>query len=405
MASFLQLQMEESPRYEGAPAVAPYRLATEKVYFPTTSGGFDPEPQHDDRADELRGAEGDPELLIETYEPEGGIEERCYLNNLTWLLALAGLQYVATPGGAAVTGPQQTTVVGVNGLNSAVVNVVSTAGWESTGSFVMGGVATTYTGKTATSFTGCGNHAATVGGEVVNDLVPAGVTKWVFSKRGGITAKTAQIIAQYEAEAVTLRGQGFGVSEIKLDAAGKLVADIMGLVVGNIAPSADVPVYDSAQIPAVRRGDLFLTWLAAGGTIEDFNLTLSNPLERVRSQSLETPSYFADLMEHGDEKVRLGGSIPKRRLADADIDATMAATPFAAKAQWRTPKNIGATSKKYLLHVDMPRCQLTKASIARLSNNRRHGGSYDWVARQDETLGYDFRVTLLNAVSSIETYV
>lgn len=63
-----------------------------------------------------------------------------------------------------------TTATGVNALNSATVNVGSTTGFPAVGAFTMGGVTTTYTGVTGTSFTGCGNHAATVGAEAI---VPA----------------------------------------------------------------------------------------------------------------------------------------------------------------------------------------------------------------------------------------
>ena len=60
-----------------------------------------------------------------------------------------------------------TTANGVNALNSATVNVVSTAGFPASGSFILKGTTTAYTGKTATSFTGCGSHPATVGSEAV----------------------------------------------------------------------------------------------------------------------------------------------------------------------------------------------------------------------------------------------
>jgi hypothetical protein len=65
----------------------------------------------------------------------------------------------------------------------------------------MGGANVTYTGKTATSFTGCGAHAATVGGEVIANNVPATATKWVFTKKTGIVAQTAQIRVNYADEA------------------------------------------------------------------------------------------------------------------------------------------------------------------------------------------------------------
>jgi lysophospholipase L1-like esterase len=60
-----------------------------------------------------------------------------------------------------------TTATGVNALNSTTVNVGATASFPSSGVFIMGGVSTTYTGVTGTSFTGCGNHAATTGGEAI----------------------------------------------------------------------------------------------------------------------------------------------------------------------------------------------------------------------------------------------
>ena len=60
-----------------------------------------------------------------------------------------------------------TTATGVNAVNSGTINVGSTTGWPSSGSFTMSGVTTTYTGIGATTLTGCGNHPVTAGGEVI----------------------------------------------------------------------------------------------------------------------------------------------------------------------------------------------------------------------------------------------
>jgi hypothetical protein len=345
VASHLQLQMEETPRYEGAVTTTPYRISTDKVYFPTTAGKIAPGPQWLDRGDELRGIEGSPPNLVETFEPVGSIAERAYLNNIIALLSLSGLQDTVTAGNGVITDPD------------AVV-------------------------------------------------IPAGAYRHVFTKRGGITAKTAQIIAHYEAEAVDFKGQGFGVSQLQLNAAGEATADLMGLVFGNVAATGDTPVYDAFVIPPIRRGDLFLTWLASSGVTADFNVTIANPLERVRSLSLATSSFFPDLMEHGDERVALTGSIPKRRLADADIDALMAGTTFSAKARWKSPKVIGATSYKYSMWIEMPACQYTEADPDELGNFRRRGGDFSFKAAWDEAAGYDFKVTVVNAVvNNLETYV
>ena len=81
-----------------------------------------------------------------------------------------------------VLDPEVSTTAGANATNSATLNVASTQGFPPTGRFRLGGVLTAYTGITATTLTGCGNHAATTGGEVVTSaglgagLAPIGAT-------------------------------------------------------------------------------------------------------------------------------------------------------------------------------------------------------------------------------------
>lgn len=73
-----------------------------------------------------------------------------------------------------------TTATGVNAEDSATVNVASAAAFSrlggNGGTFKLGGVLVTYTGKTATSFTGCGAHPATTGGETITDPYSAQLT-------------------------------------------------------------------------------------------------------------------------------------------------------------------------------------------------------------------------------------
>lgn len=80
---------------------------------------------------------------------------------------------------ATVNVGANTTATGVNALNSATVNVGSTTGFTAPGAFVLGGVSVPYTGITGTSFTGCGNHAATTGGEAITS--PANVGDYVYA--------------------------------------------------------------------------------------------------------------------------------------------------------------------------------------------------------------------------------
>jgi hypothetical protein len=343
---FALLQLEENPVYEGAnTAITPYRLATDKLYMPVRSARLGPAPSHLDRADELRSILAAVPKLIETYAPDGAISERCYVHDLTWLLALAGFQGVHTSGDGIITDPDAATI-------------------------------------------------------------PTGAHRWVFTKKSGITAQTAQMILNYADESVNLKGNGYGVSQLSLNADGELSADLMGLVLKRLAvDTTSVPVYASAVIPPVRRGDLFVTWLTSGGVISDFSFQIASSLERVRSLSLATPSSYPDLMEFGDDQVKLTGSIPKRVLAAADIDALLSATTFAAKARWKTPKVIGATAYTYSMWVEMPAAQLTGGSADELGNKRRHGGTYDFEAAYDETAGYDCKITLVNDVTAIATYV
>src|ERR671918_743962 len=105
MAGYVQAKIEESPRYQGAPLTAPTRLATEAAWFPVQSFEFEPGVQHEDRSDELRGIDGGVPLLIDTYEVGGTLAERGYLNNLTWLLEIAGLTGVHTSGDGIITDP------------------------------------------------------------------------------------------------------------------------------------------------------------------------------------------------------------------------------------------------------------------------------------------------------------
>lgn len=403
---FALLQLEESPLNELTYLLAatPNRVATEKLYLPVTSALLTPGPAYKDRADELRSILGAVPKIIESYAPAGSIAENCYVHDLTWLLELAGFAGVYTPGGATVQGPEATSGSGVNALNSAVVNVGSTAGFPAAGTFILTSsvTAVTYTGVTATSFTGCGNHIAMTGGETIRDNVPVGASKWVFTKRSGITARTAQIVTNYADEAMQLQGNGYAVSQLALTADGALTATLEGLLLKRLAVDAvSVPVYASSATPPVRRGDLSLTWLTGSAVPGDFSLSIANPLAPVRTLSITPPSNYPDSMEFGDAQVALTGSIPKRILSATDYDALMAATTFAAKARWKTSKVIGATTYAYTAVVEMPACQYTGGDADPVGNKRRFGASFNFEAAYDEVSGQDVKITLVNDVTAL----
>lgn len=83
--------------------------------------------------------------------------------------------HAAYVGGERVVYVNPALANGVNAVNSATLNVNSTAGYAASGTIYMSGVYFTHTGKTATSFTGCGNHPATVGGEPITIPLLGGI--------------------------------------------------------------------------------------------------------------------------------------------------------------------------------------------------------------------------------------
>lgn len=340
----LVINIEESPRYEGAPTTTPYRVSTVPLYLPATAAVMNPGPSQLDRSDEIRGTLSAPIRLSETFEPSGRIATRAYVNHMAWLLHVCGFVGTPTAGNGVITDPDGSTI-------------------------------------------------------------PVGVTRWVFTKRGGATAKSMQMQILRPFESVFEKGQGFGASGMTLNAAGELTMDLLGLVWSTIADPNVTPTYDSASIPPVRRGDLTLTWLANGATATDFSISIANPIARYYDLSLG--SKFPGRLEHTGEPVLATGSITKNALDTDDIAALMAGTPttFAAKARWDTGRQIAATGYNYKLWIEMPSCQLTGLDPDELSNRRRFSGRYDFIASYDEATGSDVKITLTSSVTAVETYV
>jgi hypothetical protein len=269
----VELLFEERPRFENAPAGAPYRLSSVARYFPLQSFGFQPNPQFVDRSDELRGTEGAPSQLIDGYEPAASMQMRAYVDDLIFLLQLAGFIGVYTAGAGGGTDEVQTvTITGTptggtftltyEGETTAAIAYNATAAAVQTALEALGtigagnvlcaggpfpGSAVTVTfqndlGKrnvnqmtAAHSFTGGTTPNVAVStttpgaaGSVTDPdggTLPVGAHKWVLNKRTGIQPQTAQIRACYADELVFLRGQGFGISQFSMNAGGDVGAD------------------------------------------------------------------------------------------------------------------------------------------------------------------------------------
>lgn len=448
--------MEETGRYEGSGLSAPYRISSAPVYLPVTSGRINAVPGHIDRGPELRNIEGDVPLLVETFTPDGALAERAYLNHMPFLLSLSGFKGVATVGdgnnnvwtataGGTITGGTFTITVGgqtTTALAWNATNAVVQAALEALTSVGVGNVFVS-NGPMPATFTmtwrgalGCLAQTVTIASSLTGTsptLVPTsttaavaptvtspdwatghtfaanpqsfvggGTTKWVFTKRVGAPAQTADIIAAYGDMGVWLQGSGFGIQSLGMNAAGELTCDLAGLVVKPITDPAYTPVLDVASILPAKRGDLYLSWLSGGGVIDDFSFSIANPLSPVRSLGLTTPSNYPDLMEQGDDKVKLTGSIPKRRINNVDFNALLGGTTFAASARWRTPTYIAQSPTRYAMWIEMPSCQLRAGTPDDLANRRRFGASYDFWGAYDDVAGYDLRITVIAATTAAQ---
>ena len=335
-----QWALEETPRYEGAATTAPYQISTDVIYPPVQTLEFQPNPTMMDRSDELRGTEGGPAMLPDTFAPAGPLAMRAYANPLVYLLSVSGMKATYTAGDGVITDPDGGTI-------------------------------------------------------------PVGADRWVFAKRGGLTAKTMQMLLCYVGAGLFVKGQGVGCQSLTMTAEGAVTADLVGLVWDSVADPNLTPSVQTAAIPPFRRGDLTLTWLGSTATTQTFSFNITNPLVPLADFTLATPSYFPNKMEHGDDKVRLTGSIPKNTIATADLDALLAGTEFSAKAKWLSPKVIGATAYKYTMWLEMPKCQYTGGSVGAMGNTRRKQSTFDFWAAWDESTSKDFAVTIVTALTSI----
>lgn len=336
---YLQLAMEESPRYEGAPTTTPTRVSSTSVYLPIQEGGITPNPQGIDRGDEARNIPGVIPDLLDTYEPEGGIRVRGYPNALTWLLSLAGFVGAHTAGAAGIPDPDGNTV-------------------------------------------------------------PAGANLWSFTPRTGRTAKTAQIICGYTEDNVFLRGQGYDISSLGWGVnEGEFAADLLGLVCLPVSNPGLTPSYDTQAIPHFRRADFQIeSFLAGTGESDNFTVAINNPLERRDSFGATVRSYFPDRMFHGDAWPLVSWTNPKYLLDADDIAALMAMSTVTTKVKWISDRLIGATAKPYGLWLE-GLSQITGGEIDRMGNRRRHGGGLSGKIVYNEASALQAKFTLVNAVT------
>ena len=251
-----------------------------------------------------------------------------------------------------------------------------------------------------------GNPVTTVGNGVVTDpdsvAIPTGAFRHVWTAPfgpSGASPLTSTKVLAYKDQGVFFSAKGCAVEKIDIESPEeggvRVKSSGPALFLARVADPALTPTYESLAIRPFTRGGLSLTWLTGSGTTEDFSLSVSNPVEVVRS--LGVTSKFPDVMEKGEGLITFTGSIPKRQIDADDYDALLNSTGFAATAKWVSDTTIVA-SYTYKLWVSMSNCQYTDGTPDDLSNKRRLGASFDFKATNGGAASVT--VTVVNATTS-----
>lgn len=315
-----------------------------KVLFPpaiSATAALNPEPM--DRNDEIRNAAEPLAVLPETYSPAWSVEQRMYPDSLGfWLTLILGLP-TTTAGNGVITDPDTT-------------------------------------------------------------VIPAGAHRHVWTAPfgpSGASPLTAQLYHAYRDQSVYYKTKGAAAETLSIsnpDTGGSRISTGgPALYLDRVADPALTASYESLTVRPFTRGNLTLpTWLTGTGTHENFDLEISNPVETVRSMGIA--SRWPDVMEKAEDLIAFTGSLAQRQLDPEDWDALKSATGFTATARW-VSESIIASAYPYKFYVAMDNCQYTGGDIDDLSNNRRHGGTFNWAATSDGA-GASVTVTLVNATTS-----
>ena len=463
--SYAVIYLEETPRYKGAvavPTTGPYRVSTIPFYLPIQSAAASEGLKLMDRSDEQRGIYADPPQLVDDFVPTSDIQCRAYPNELVVMLTLsgfvptftagAGVNKVITlastgtvtggtftltftpPGGTAVTtapiiwsasaAQVQAALEAVGGGTNFIVkaNELLCAGTA----LPAGSITVTHQGQytsqatstitaTSTGLTGTipvitttVSTAGSVGAVLDPDGngIPTGAYKVTFAKRHTNTAKSATMHLAYTEDGFYQVAQGMGLSALSISSDGAVKGTGMPLYVDGEANPALTPAYEALAIKPFRRGDLVVTWLGGGANIQDFTIQFANPLEF--GTHLGIQMYDPALLEHSKGQVGASGTIVKRNVSPTDYAAMRAATTFAAMARWRSPSMVGSSGAYYGMWFSMPATQLVSGSNDPLTNSRRFGANYNWLAGYDEASTSDVIPTIVCALANtaaLETYV
>lgn len=254
-----------------------------------------------------------------------------------------------------------------------------------------------------------GAPVTTAGDGIITDLdtvvIPAGAWRHTWTAPygpAGISPLTSQFIIAYKDQATYFKLKGAATAVLSIDSpptgGTRLKANGLGTYLSRTADPALTPAYEALTIrPFTRSGLTLPTWLASTAAFDDFNVSIANPHETVRT--LGIASRFPDDLEKQDPPILITGSVPKRLINSADWDALLAATGFAAEARW-TSESIITGSYPYKLILKMLNCQYTDGGPNPFENKRRLGASYNFKATNASGTAGSTIIQLVNATAS-----
>jgi hypothetical protein len=202
------------------------------------------------------------------------------------------------------------------------------------------------------------------------------------------------------------RTSGITLDELKLSGSdGALIFDVEAKALFHDSVAADpvlTPSLPALTIYPWSYGECQLTWgLSGSATTEDFELLLKQPFEQ--KQGFSVSSKYPSLTRLEGRRA-VTGTIKKSDMDLDDFNGFIDATTFAVTAKYQTAMVIGATTYKYTMWVDLPRCQYTGMKAGALEGGQaRRDMEFDFGAFYSTTDLFAAKVTLVNGTAGYNT--
>lgn len=322
-------------------------LSTKILYTPLISMEFDPGVQPLDRQDELRGLDEPTAVLSDTYAGSWSQETRAYPDAVGFRLKHILGAPTSTTGNGVITDPDSATIP-----------------------------------------TGAFKHVWTA----------------PFGPSGDAPLTTEEILA-WKDESTFVKAKGSACESLSLESpeTGGVMMRTGGPITyfTRISDPGLSPTYESlATRPWFQRDQVIVTWLGSTAISTALSVNIANAVEDLDDLAIGPTQHRRGLAKANEPApIAFTGSIDKRVINATDFDALINATGFGVKVRW-TSRTIIASSYAYKLWVECTNAQYVGGGPEALSNNRRHGASFDWKATNASGTPGSVTVTLVNATTN-----